>query len=1837
MKKSLILLFLMLMTSQVFHAQTFDKLWKDVEVAKKKDLPQSQINLLDKISQKAEREKNYGQLLSAQLLKVQLRTSISPDSAKVELSKLQKKAEQYDGKNEVLSALYATVLGSLVSADNPKQSEAYFKKALANPTLLAKQKAIDFQPLILKGKDDNMFNNDLLHVIGMQAEHYKDLEQFYAAQGNREAACYMALLDITKSDEPSSETLDSLLQVYGDLPIAGEVAVSRYETFGSKVSAKDKINFIDNALAHWGSWPKMAALRNARAQLISPYFNAQILDGLVTSDDAENKVKLRLRNLSKVKLTIIPTTLNGGDKSFGGYNFISGDIDAEKIRPYLSMTGRQEIVRNYSNYQDYEELEDSFDLPKLPLGVYLIKSESNNPKIEADYRLYAVSNLYYLAEDQPGNQLRVVVVNSKTGKPIAGAQVRLSFREKYGKAAPSKTLVTNNKGEAIYAYGNDKPIDIYVSTAGDKALPISSVWASFYASKPGEKTTITSIFTDRQVYRPGQTVHVSAIAYIRNNKELTTKALTDKSFDLVLYNANSKEIGRRTVTTDKYGTVATDFVLPTDGLTGTFLVSASLGSNGQARFRVEEYKRPTFEVTFDDYKEKYASGDTITLIGHAKSYTGMPIQGGKVYYKAVRRSSWWLRYMDLEDETILNGETITDGEGNFRVRLPLLLPEKKSAKQLIDFYDFELRASVTDVAGETQEAKVTLPLSLKAGSLNVDLPEKQLRDDFKALQFSFINASGKAVEGDVSYEIIPQSDYRADYVYTRLAKVKANSPIAVKALPSGAYHLHAICEGDTLDRDFILFSLDDKQPVVKTSDWYYLSASTFPRDGAPVYLQVGTSEKEQHVVYSIYAGTKILETGSFVLDNAIQTRKLTYKPEYGDGITINYAWVRNGKLYSHTATIARPLPDKRLLIKWDTFRNKLTPGQKETWTLTINKPDGKAANAQLMATLYDKSLEQIVKHTWDFEPNFRLTRVTTAWNGMLDWGLLLSGYTDEKLEEVKNLDFSTFDSKFFIDFDNYFMMPLANSTRNVMIRGTKLMATPMAAVTYDMAADSEAGLAVSEDNVGSKRMYKEATTNRPTVSIRTNLGETAFFYPQLQTDGKGQVSLKFTLPETLTTWRLMGLAHDVDMNYGTISEDIVAQKTLMIQPNMPRFLRQGDKATLSARLSNQSDHAIKALARLTIIDPMTEKVIEEQEIEQVLAAKGTGVATYDLATLLSENGKLSPEQSLLVVKLTVEGDGNTDGEQQYLAVLPNKEYVTNTQAFSINKPENKTIDVAKLFPKDASQAKLTVEYTNNPSWLMVQSLPYVGSVNEKDAISLVSAYYANLLGKHILSQSDDIKKVIEQWKREQGKQSPLRSALEQNQELKTLALNDTPWLMAADNEREQKQMLSQFFDDNQLSYRLSRTFNALKKLQNPDGSFSWWEGMAGSEYMTTAVVKTLSRLQTLVGRSPEMSSMLDAAFRFLDIKAAKRVEQMKEDERKYKISVFPTNDLCDYLYASALINRTKTSVMSYLVDRLSKETKHLSIYGKANIAVILHQYGKSELARQYLKSLKEYSVYTEEMGRYFDTRKALYSWFDYKIPTEVAAIEALKAITPNDKQTITEMQRWLLQSKRTQLWDTPLNAVNAIWAFTNNGNWQMTTGTSAHISLDNESIYKPSRTSGLGYVSIVKPLDKSQETPKTLTIEKSNEGVSWGAVYAQFFQKASNISSAASGLKVKREVLLGNEVIKDGQLLKVGDRVRIRITLTADRDYDFVQVVDKRAASLSVVNQLSGYQGEYYLSPKDYTTNYYFDSMRKGQHVIETEYFIDRAGEYHSGTCTAQCAYAPEFSGRASALTVVSE
>ena len=1808
MKRNIITLLITVFAMLQATAQTYDNLWKQADIIAQKDQPKSEIGVMKKIISKATAAKDYGQLLAAEIRQAILWREISPDSLTPNVKRME--TEALKAKNPVLKAVRYAVLGKVYREVNGKKSEEFFKKALEQPELLARNASTGYVPLTLKGVDGSSFNNDLLHLIGFEAdskEAYLLMYTYYNKVENRGAACLCAykLIEKYRQDDVREvrkskylNTIDSLIHVYQDIPEAGELAVEHFRFMEGATDAKpqDKLNYINYALNRWGGWSRMNVLRNAQKRLTEPMFQVQDMP-LVLRPSEKKWVHLNVRNLQNLNIRLSRLNITA-DNEYDAQN----EATYKMLLKKTTKLHQKDFSRNYYGRPDYEEVKDSIEIGgNLPLGAYLMEVTSDNTGIAPQRELFYVSNLAVMIQQLPDDRHRYVVVNATDGQPVPGAKIMLYDRDYDVKTGKWKRLVharltTDENGEAYF-----KNVDgnVLISTSNDKFTPAKDIYLSrarYYEKKDDEVKY--QLFTDRAIYRPGQKVHATAVSYIV--KKGLDASVPGKSMELkfILRDANWKQVAEQKATTDEYGTASVDFELPQGGQTGMYHVSVNNRANSS--FRVEEYKRPTFEITFPKVNEKYNWGDTVVVKASAKTYAGVPVQGAKVEYQVTRRNQLWWWGAGSAGQLVKTDSCVTREDGTFDVEIPLeaSLSGKDEADmsdfmRIARFFNFEVSAIVTDISGESHEGVMSLPLGTKPTILTVNLPKRIETDSLKTVTFAYRNASGMEISSNLKYRI-DKGEWK---------DAEANAPISMAVLPSGVHEMEAICGQDTLQQKFTLFSIKDTHPMEPTTEWYYQTAKTFPRDGKPVYVQVGSSENGAHIVYSIIAGNKLLEKGAWELGDSIVTLPFTYKPEYASGVVINYSFVKNGECYTRKISIARPLPEKKLNITWKTFRDRLTPGQKEKWTLQITTPDGKPAKAQLMSVLYDKSLDQLADHTWKMSLGFSQWLPDCYWKSNLKYYEMgLSGTYPTKYYDEKELDVDQFDGKYF-SFSAYMQAvelsklerssggtvesvriqkdELVREEAKVMrIRGSKMARVGAFAPSVNKVFDVVEEMPQFAGGSGS-----DAGQFLDKVQVRENMNETAFFYPALESDNNGNVAIRFTLPESVTTWKFMGLAHDKEMRNGLLVDEAVAQKTVMVQPNMPRFLREGDKSCIVVKLFNTSDKKVNGNARMQILDAETQKVVWQKTQGYRIDAEGSATVSFDVQGL---------KEGVYINKVVAAGNGYSDGEQHYLPVLDNRELVVNTLPITLHQKGEQNFDLSKLFlnkegkqAKGAEDAKVTVEYTNNPSWLMVKALPSISNPDEEDAISLMSAIYANTITTHIQ---------------------------------KTLSLDN----------HSQKTL-------SQESIRLQNQVEKLKKLQNADGSFSWWKGMKGSRYMTTSVAEMMVRLNAVAGVQKSTAKMLTSAINYLSWQTAQEVREMKKmEEKKHKVS--PSEQALHYLYILSMDGRkmkqNQEADKTYLLEKMSKMTGDFTIYGKARAAVVLAKNCQQnadyrEKAGEYLQSVNEYAVYREEMGRYYDTRKALYSWRNYKIPTQVSVIEAMQMLKPNDKQTIEELQRWLLMSKRTQSWDTPVNTVDAVYAFMkgNESNWNRK-AENAVLKLDGKLLPMPQDSTTLGYVKTEKAGKAS-----TLSINKKSDYTSWGAVYAEFKQPLSEIASAESGIKVRRVIVPAESQGMGKAQAKVGEKVKVTLIITADRDYDFVKIVDKRAACLEPVNQLSGYQWgmECYVSPKDNTTNFYFDRLSKGKHFVEMEYYVDRKGDYQSGSCTAECTYSPEFGGRTEA------
>lgn len=1595
----------------------------------------------------------------------------------------------------------------------------------------------------------------------------------------------------------------------------------------------ERLRIVREGIAGYPRYEGINQLKNIEKEIL----NASLSLEIATAYPGEQQsVKVNYKNLTGITLQLYKVNLP-----------VTSAVLQNRTTHFESKYARLQREEHFSlkPTTDYLNVDTTLTIQAPQAGIYFLKAVPDGKKGVSDGTLMNVTALKTIYRPLPDGTLELVVVDAVSGQPVSEAEVTI-YTEKGGGYSPQQTYQADKQGTLKLDFLNSNKYWYNAHTAADNAMPILNLWKNDYYYKESKRKEVLQLFTDRSIYRPGQTVYVSGLAY--EMEKDSTRVLADKKYTVSLYDANNNETGKVEVRTNGFGSFSGQFVLPSPCLTGYFSLRAA---DTSVSFKVEEYKRPTFDVTFEPVKVEYQVGDSIEVVGMAKTFAGAPVQNARVHYNISRSYAWVWRFMG-RGSARWEGEAMTDADGKFSVPVHFEIDSDRRESPLW-YYTYNIQADVTDGAGETQQANLSLPLGSTSMVLNMDnLPDNLVKEKKLEIKLTAMNLSGEPVDTPVTYQVVEMEEQKdgqeKEGRKVLTGTVEANKsfvPEAIYALPSGNYRLKLSAKDTqgrecTASKNFLLFSLNDKRPPFVITDWFYQDGLEFDA-ASPATVYIGSSEKNVYLLYDVFAGNKRLESKRIELSDSVVSFRFPYKKEYGDGILVSMAFVKDGRLYSHNARIMKPAPEKKLQLKWTTFRDKLRPGQQEEWKLTVLYPDGSPAEAEMLATMYDASLDKIYSaHKLDFGVDFHYVVPLTYWNTSYMRNAYL--YVDFPLKRLRAvpLEYSELiipsTGRMEAMVVGYGGSPRATLAGALKIRGRSAANAVMnqEAVT-DMVLQEEMVETSAQEKVEMGSSEELAETGD--IQIRENFAETAFFYPQLRTNEKGEVSISFVLPESLTRWKFMGLAHTRNVDYGKIEATATASKEFMLQPNMPRFVRVGDKANIAASLMNLSDKGVKGTVRMELFNPETEKVFYSQKQKFDVKGGETGHVNFTF--------EVSDKYAVMACRMVADGDTFSDGEQRYIPVLTDKQWVTETVPLNVNGEGAHTFSLENLFnkhSKTASEQRLTVEFTAHPAWYAVQALPVVAHPQNEDALSWTTAYYAHSLAAYIVKENPRIKQVFDSWKAQGGTKETFMSNLQKNQELKNILLAETPWLAEATNEAEQKQRIATLFDLNTMNSQLAVSVEKLGELQNADGAWSWYKGMQGSRYVTTQVMEMLVRLNALTHQDADsrMQPMIQKGFEYLGKQAAEEYKSMKEAEKKGAVGIRPSEQVLRYLYICALDGKAPVDekVNRYFIDKLSGEGKELTIYEKALGAIILQQAGKVAEAKLFMQSLMEYSVVTDEMGRYFDTPKARYSWFSYKIPTEVAAMEAIQRIT-KDTKAIDEMKRWLLKQKQTQTWETPIATADAVYALMATGASDLLANTGGvEITLGKEVIRTPA-DDAIGYIK--KTVSGDVMNIKKVSVDKEGTGMGWGAVYAQYLESMDQIGEQGNGLSVSRQLYKGDEALNESAPLKVGDRITVRLTVKADRDMDFVQIKDDRAACMEPLQAVSGFRWSnglgYYQATKDASTQFFIDQMRKGTYVIEYQVYVNRTGEYQAGIATVQSAYAPEFGGHTGGYRVMVE
>ena len=1871
-------------------AQTYDNLWKELEVLERKDLPKSVISEAMKIYDKAKAEQNVPQMMKAYLTAMQYRSLLTPDSLKVDMNGLEQWASQ-TGSVEDKAILYS-ILGEMTMPADVKKGLGYLQASLKDKDRLLLIPVEKLRPMVRVGETSKRyFRDNLYNLLARRAiqimQQYRwqaaakanqtnslpvdmtDMDQFVTYQFVPVSDCdltaavmqtYQSLLKAYDtetehegwlltgidalnylyrnfsgnfSNDVCQQELRKWIHTYPAVKTVPEAYLALAQFLQYQNNQVERLRIVREGIAGYPRYEGINQLKNIEKEIL----NASLSLEIATAYPGEQQsVKVNYKNLTGITLQLYKVNLP-----------VTSAVLQNRTTHFESKYARLQREEHFSlkPTTDYLNVDTTLTIQAPQAGIYFLKAVPDGKKGVSDGTLMNVTALKTIYRPLPDGTLELVVVDAVSGQPVSEAEVTI-YTEKGGGYSPQQTYQADNQGTLKLDFLNSNKYWYNAHTAADNAMPILNLWKNDYYYKESKRKEVLQLFTDRSIYRPGQTVYVSGLAY--EMEKDSTRVLTDKKYTVSLYDANNNETGKVEVRTNGFGSFSGQFVLPSPCLTGYFSLRAA---DTSVSFKVEEYKRPTFDVTFEPVKVEYQVGDSIEVVGMAKTFAGAPVQNARVHYNISRSYAWVWRFMG-RGSARWEGEAMTDADGKFSVPVHFEIDSDRRESPLW-YYTYNIQADVTDGAGETQQANLSLPLGSTSMVLNMDnLPDNLVKEKKLEIKLTAMNLSGEPVDTPVTYQVVEMEEQKdgqeKEGRKVLTGTVEANKsfvPEAIYALPSGNYRLKLSAKDTqgrecTASKNFLLFSLNDKRPPFVITDWFYQDGLEFDA-ASPATVYIGSSEKNVYLLYDVFAGNKRLESKRIELSDSVVSFRFPYKKEYGDGILVSMAFVKDGRLYSHNARIMKPAPEKKLQLKWTTFRDKLRSGQQEEWKLTVLYPDGSPAEAEMLATMYDASLDKIYSaHKLDFGVDFHYVVPLTYWNTSYMRNAYL--YVDFPLKRLRAvpLEYSELiipsTGRMEAMVVGYGGSPRATLAGALKIRGRS-------AANAVMNQEAVTDMVLQEEMVETSAQEKaemgssEELAETGDIQIRENFAETAFFYPQLRTNEKGEVSISFVLPESLTRWKFMGLAHTRNVDYGKIEATATASKEFMLQPNMPRFVRVGDKANIAASLMNLSDKGVKGTVRMELFNPETEKVFYSQKQKFDVKGGETGHVNFTF--------EVSDKYAVMACRMVADGDTFSDGEQRYIPVLTDKQWVTETVPLNVNGEGAHTFSLENLFnkhSKTASEQRLTVEFTAHPAWYAVQALPVVAHPQNEDALSWATAYYAHSLAAYIVKENPRIKQVFDSWKAQGGTKETFMSNLQKNQELKNILLAETPWLAEATNEAEQKQRIATLFDLNTMNSQLAVSVEKLGELQNADGAWSWYKGMQGSRYVTTQVMEMLVRLNALTHQDADsrMQPMIQKGFEYLGKQAAEEYKSMKEAEKKGAVGIRPSEQVLRYLYICALDGKAPVDekVNRYFIDKLSGEGKELTIYEKALGAIILQQAGKVAEAKLFMQSLMEYSVVTDEMGRYFDTPKARYSWFSYKIPTEVAAMEAIQRIT-KDTKAIDEMKRWLLKQKQTQTWETPIATADAVYALMATGASDLLANTGGvEITLGKEVIRTPA-DDAIGYIK--KTVSGDVMNIKKVSVDKEGTGMGWGAVYAQYLESMDQIGEQGNGLSVSRQLYKGDEALNESAPLKVGDKITVRLTVKADRDMDFVQIKDDRAACMEPLQAVSGFRWGnglgYYQATKDASTQFFIDQMRKGTYVIEYQVYVNRTGEYQAGIATVQSAYAPEFGGHTGGYRVMVE
>ncbi len=1669
-----------------------------------------------------------------------------------------------------------------------------------------------------------------------------------------------------------------------------------------------------------------------------------------------NKLYLRVFSTNAKELEVIQEKSDSYYKKNNDYKSYY-EIFVDHFNKKTPLRSWNETLPTDGDYQSH-----GVELPVegLPFGDYVIMT-ADNPEFSYNqhavaYDLTTVTDISLIDKADSTNDHEFYLLSRTSGKPLAQAKmdVNVSYYDYSSYKNKNKflgTFVSDNLGYIkVPASKEDRTLvlDIVYGEdhfySGNKAIRSRSFYQNPKTTvQPPNENIKIQLFTDRSIYRPGQTIYFKGLQYVSNGKN--AEVVAKSSVHVAFYDVNQQVIAEQDFITNEFGTFNGTFTAPSAGLLGQMKISANY--DDEVYISVEEYKRPKFEVKFDPIKGSFRLEDEVVAKVVAKAYSGANIDNAQVKFRVVRQASfpyWWYwryRYYPTSPAMeVINGVGKTNEKGDFEIKFKAI-PDLTVPKESQPTFTYTVYADVTDLNGETRTGNTSVAVGYVALNVSTNLPEELQRSQKGEFDIVTTNLSGEfePAEGTISIfalktpnrvfrdrrwekpdlQIMQKENHDKWFPYDEFAdetneatwdktekvfEKKFNTATAKKFLleklvnwKQGRY----VIEISTKDKfgtsisevkSFTVFESDSKQLAFPEEEKLRNLKST-GEPGEKAAFVFGTGYDDIHVLYEISQEGKLLSRKWLQLKNEQQKFEIPIEESYRGNIAYSFTFLKENRTYTQSRIITVPYTNKELDISFETFRNKLQPGEAEEWKLKIKGKTADKVMAEMVASLYDASLDAFRPHNW-------FLNIYQQYNGVRNWNTSNGGYGTTQFNLVSNgWNNHTSGSSRSYDYLNWFGYSFGGYYRSwyeddlsfsmegasmdeVQVTGgnksrkDKKMASPkmalqsMGAIRSELSkeeADSFASSAPAEDGEMAEENKEEAPTSFEDVKVRTNFNETAFFYPALQTDESGNIVIKFTIPEALTRWKMLGFSHTKDMKFGLVQNELVTQKDLMVVPNVPRFFRENDKITFATKVTNLTDKEVNGKADLLLFDALTMKEITPKIMEAVHGKFNTigerdFTAKAGESTLLEWNLMIPEGVEAITYRVVAKAGNFSDGEEMAIPVLTNRMLVTETMPMPIRSKQTKTYTLDKLANNKSTTLRnhrLTLEFTSQPAWYAIQALPYIMEYPYECAEQTFSRFYANSIASHIVNSDPKIKRVFDIWKTKQP--DALLSNLEKNQELKNILLEETPWVRQAKDESEAKRRVAVLFDLNKMTSELDRALDKLVKMQKGGGAWPWFDGMPEDRYITQHIACGLGHLDHLgirdVRDNAKVWNMTTSAIAYLDRRMVEDYEELKRLAKKGDIKLSDQHiwhNHIHYLYMRSFfkdveIKKNHKEAFDYFFGQSKKYWTSFGRYTQGMMAIAQHRYGEVAVPQSIIKSIREHALVSEEMGMYWKENYGYY-WYEAPIESQALMIE-LFAEVAKDTKAVDDLKVWLIKEKQTTQWKTTKATAEACYALLLQGtNWlasdDMVEITIGNTKLEPKKMDDVQVEAGTGYFKKAWSGAEITDNMGKVTLEKKDEGVSWGALYWQYFEQLDKITPAETPLKLKKELFLQQNTptgpvitpVVEKTKLTPGDLLKVRIELRVDRNMEYVHMKDMRASGFEPTNVLSQYKYQdglhYYESTRDAATNFFMGYLPKGTYVFEYPLRVSQKGDFSNGITTIQCMYAPEFSSHSEGIRV---